>query len=457
MSTTQRTALLRANDGDFSVTCNGTKIQLGALSEGCRRCAEGTWSCLFINRRCQLRCFYCPDVQDRDLPPEADGVTFTSVADYVAYVGRMGVRGVGISGGEPLLALDRVVETITALRERYADRLYIWVYTNGALVDADALTRLRDAGVDELRFDISARNYKLEALRLAATVVPCVAVEIPAIPEDIERLIGLLPALVDAGVHHLNLHQISVAPRNREQLVARAYTVADQPNGGVPESELAALQVMAAATEQRLSLPINYCGLRYKKTFQPRAAATRAGKAVRLAWEQLTATGALRTLTTTGLEQTVASLPAADADGPLRWADPENSAIWRLRGELLPAVIERGLPVEVAYRALALGAPDDTTAAADVVLVGEQVAIATHQHGETLRYSLSADGARAFWRTYLRAEMDGAPLRDLMMDDASAIGDLATRIKDAQTLTKLRPLEELAAGLATYLDAVPAG
>ena len=36
----------------------GTKLNMHRLSPGCRICTEGGWSCLFINGKCNCRCFY---------------------------------------------------------------------------------------------------------------------------------------------------------------------------------------------------------------------------------------------------------------------------------------------------------------------------------------------------------------------------------------------------------------
>ena len=68
----------------------GTKPHIGSLSPGCRICGEGGWSCLFINGKCNCRCFYCPSPQDETGVPTTHRVAFARPADYAAYLDRFG-------------------------------------------------------------------------------------------------------------------------------------------------------------------------------------------------------------------------------------------------------------------------------------------------------------------------------------------------------------------------------
>lgn len=192
------------------------------LSPGCRICAEGGWSCLFINGRCNGDCFYCPTGQDELGLPTTNTVSFRHPADYVAYLDRFGFNGASLSGGEPLLSPQRNLGFLHAMRH-FGDRMHVWLYTNGTLLTEELARQLRDAGLDELCFDIGAIGYNLKALKLAAGVIPPLTVEIPTIPEELPRLKQLLPQLRDLGVRHLNLHQLRLTPYNYPRLLPRGY------------------------------------------------------------------------------------------------------------------------------------------------------------------------------------------------------------------------------------------
>lgn len=286
----------------------GTKVDCSSLSPGCRCCGDGGWSCLFVNGRCNGRCFYCPTAQDDDGPPVTNGLAFTSPEEYAAYVAAMGFSGVSISGGEPLMTPDLTLSYLSAVRKRSGDDLHLWLYTNGTLLTADLCSRLKDAGLDEIRFDLGAVRYNLKKLRLAVGCIPTVTVEIPAVPEDEELLKLKMVEMAEAGVNHLNLHQMRLTPYNFGPLTERGYTFLHGEKVTVLESELCALRSVRFGLEQGISLPVNYCSFPYKRRFQHAAARRRAALTVCVSGEVVTEPGYLRTISATGVRYCEAAL-----------------------------------------------------------------------------------------------------------------------------------------------------
>lgn len=80
------------------------------------------------------------------------------------------IKGVGFSGGEPLLVGDRLLAHISAIRQELGESIYLWMYTNGDMVNREVLQKLRAAGLDEIRFDLSARSYNLDPVILAKNI-----------------------------------------------------------------------------------------------------------------------------------------------------------------------------------------------------------------------------------------------------------------------------------------------
>jgi pyruvate formate-lyase activating enzyme-like uncharacterized protein len=286
----------------------GTKVDCTGLSPGCQKCGAGDWSCLFINGRCNGRCFYCPTAQDDDGPPTTNGLVFNNPDDYAEYVAKMGFRGVSISGGEPLMTPELTLSYVNAVRRRCGDTVHLWLYTNGTLLTADLCSRLRDAGLDEIRFDLGAVRYHLKKLRLAVGCIPTVTVEIPAVPEEEELLKEKMAEMAQAGVNHLNLHQMRLTPHNFGPLLERDYTFIHGEKITVLESELCALRLVRFGLEQRIALPVNYCSFPYKRRFQHAAARRRAALNVCTPGETVTESGFLRTLTATGVRYSDAAL-----------------------------------------------------------------------------------------------------------------------------------------------------
>lgn len=304
----ERKELLEWLERHASFGYAGTKVDCSSLSPGCRCCGDGGWSCLFVNGRCNGRCFYCPTAQDDDGPPVTNGLAFSTPEDYAAYVAALGFSGVSISGGEPLLTPDLTLAYLNAVRTRCGDDVHLWLYTNGTLLTADLCNRLRDAGLNEIRIDLGAVRYNLKKLRLAVGCISTVTVEIPAVPEDEELLKRKMVEMADAGVNHLNLHQMRLTPYNFGPLTERGYTFLHGEKVTVLESELTALRAVRFGLEQGLSLPVNYCSFPYKRRFQHAAARRRAALTVCAPGETVTEPGYLRTLTAAGVRYCEAAL-----------------------------------------------------------------------------------------------------------------------------------------------------
>jgi pyruvate formate-lyase activating enzyme-like uncharacterized protein len=299
---TERNELLQWLEQRATFGCAGTKVDCSGLSPGCRSCVEGGWSCLFVNGRCNGRCFYCPTAQDDDGPPVTNGLAFDTPQDYAAYVAAMKFCGVSISGGEPLMTPELTLSYLSAVRKRSGDDVHLWLYTNGTLLTAELCSRLRDAGLNEIRFDLGAVRYNLKKLRLAVGCIPTVTVEIPAVPEDEVLLRLKLVEMVEAGVNHLNLHQMRLTPHNFAQLTERGYLFLHGEKVTVLDSELCALRTVRFGLEQGIPLSVNYCSFPYKRRFQHAAARRRAALTVcSSSGEVVTEPGYLRTFTATGV------------------------------------------------------------------------------------------------------------------------------------------------------------
>lgn len=287
--------LARLASARFHLECHQTKPHTGRLSPGCRLCTLGTWSCLFINGRCNLDCFYCPTRQDEIGQPTTNNLTFRSPSAYVAYLKEFSFQGMSLSGGEPLLTLNRTLDYLKAAKKQFGNRLHCWLYTNGSLLTADIAAQLRDCGLDEIRFDIGALGYALDKLELAVGIIPTVTVEIPAVPEDVAQLKTRLRTMDQLGVNFLNLHQLRLTPHNWPRFARRPYSYLHGEKITVLESELAAFELMLYAQEQQLELPVNYCSFVYKNRYQAAASRSRGVHIHRKPYEETTEAGYLRT------------------------------------------------------------------------------------------------------------------------------------------------------------------
>ncbi|WP_159521201.1 radical SAM protein [Sunxiuqinia indica] len=295
-ATQERQAILSAIESRVKWGFHNSKVDVSKLSKGCQLCGEGQWSCLFINNLCNGKCFYCPTQQSDMGQPETNTLLFVDPKTYVDYVRQFGFKGVSISGGEPLISFEKSLSFVKAVKEAFADEVYVWLYTNGILLTPEKVEALKNAGLNEIRFDIGATDYKTDQLKLAVGQIPVVTVEIPAVPQEEELLKEKIRELKDLGVNHLNFHQMRLTPYNFNKLIEHDYTYNHGEKVTVMDSELTALRLIQFALDQSIDLPINYCSFVYKNRHQKSANRQKHASIVKYSWEEITENGFIRNL-----------------------------------------------------------------------------------------------------------------------------------------------------------------
>ncbi len=262
----KRDALLEKLNGNRLF--KDTKPYYNRISDGCKLCGLGEWSCLFITGKCNAGCFYCPTSQLADHVPATQNFSFDNAQAYAEYIKHFGFKGVSFSGGEPLLYFERTLEYLKQVRKKCRPDTYIWMYTNGILAETSKFRKLAAAGLNEIRFDIGATAYSLEKVKMAKGIIPNITIEIPAVPEQKEKLMQLLPGMIAAGVTNLNLHQLRLTKHNVKNLSKHDYKYIPAEQPIVLESELAALEILNYAHNRNFDIGINYCSFHFKNRFQ---------------------------------------------------------------------------------------------------------------------------------------------------------------------------------------------
>ena len=185
-----------------------------AISPGCMACKTGSWLCVFVGTKCNATCPHCPNpnVNGKKDIMEASGFGEADFDRIEEILGSGLFTGVGISGGEPLLYLDKTVE-LTRRIKRSFPQLYVWNYTNGILATEKNLERLAKAGIDEIRFDLAAERYSertLANMERATKIIPSVGIEVPVLTDMQDDLLRAVDLADAAGVKYINLHDLYV-------------------------------------------------------------------------------------------------------------------------------------------------------------------------------------------------------------------------------------------------------
>lgn len=214
------------------------------LPVGCQYCIKGEKLVLFITGLCGENCFYCPVSENRKENDViyANEKKINSVKEAVDEAHLCGSKGVGITGGNPLLKIERTCKYLKLLKYKFGSNFHAHLYTTPTHLDDDKLKMLKEAGLDEIRLhptkffnrysikDFNKWEFKnymddfLNKLKLCMRYIKDVGVEIPAIPNYEEEIIYLAKELNKIGVKFLNINELEYSETNYNLLKEKGFT-----------------------------------------------------------------------------------------------------------------------------------------------------------------------------------------------------------------------------------------
>jgi pyruvate formate-lyase activating enzyme-like uncharacterized protein len=245
----------------------GGSLAKGMLANGCVLCTRGSKMVLFVTGLCGTGCAYCP------VSPEKKGndIIFANetrvncLDDVFAEADSMGAEGTGITGGDPLIVLERTAEFIRALKERYGKGHHIHLYTS--TMDLEKTKVLRDAGLDEIRFHPPAGMWS----RLAETGLDritkleglAVGLVVPELPDRSDDLRPLVKDAGRMGAHFININELEFSESNWHMM--SSYDVRDDISSAVAGSRELASELIGTS-----AIPIHFCSSPFKDSVQLR-------------------------------------------------------------------------------------------------------------------------------------------------------------------------------------------
>lgn len=244
---------------------------------------------VFISGECGDSCFYCPVSEGRFGKDRAYANEFPvkDLMDYVYESYRMKAVGAGITGGDPLLHLDRVVELIGILKSEFGRSYHVHLYTTGRYATSDALRELERSGLDEIRFHPVKESY-LEAVERALRTSMDVGLEVPAIPGKEEWLRGLVQWAKNKGVKFVNINELEITERNAGNLAPLGFNISHGLAGAKGSFETS-LRVLQEFSEAEISL--HYCSSVYKDVVETRTRFLRTVRTSAKPYEEYTGEG----------------------------------------------------------------------------------------------------------------------------------------------------------------------
>lgn len=241
----------------------------GRLAKGCEHCIEGSKMVLFISGRCNTGCFYCPvsfEKKGKDVI-YANEMRVSDRSEIIAEAESMDATGTGITGGDPLLCIDRTINAIRMLKEHFGDGHHIHLYTS--TMDVEKVSRLIDAGLDEIRFHPRIEDWtRMEDTPLSEIVRMDidVGIEVPALPDHEDALSSLIAYAGSVGIGFVNLNELEFSESNWDMMDEKGYELKDETSAAILGSERTALKML----ERYPDIPIHFCSSAFKDGVQLR-------------------------------------------------------------------------------------------------------------------------------------------------------------------------------------------
>ncbi|PSN95946.1 hypothetical protein B9Q06_03795 [Candidatus Marsarchaeota G2 archaeon ECH_B_2] len=239
-------------------------VSSGALVDGCTLCLVGRKMTLFITGICPNSCYYCPvssERMGRDVM-FANERRITSVEEAVEEARESGAMGTAVTGGEPLVVVDRVAKYVAGLKRALGDSHHIHLYSGFPSLTRENARKLYEAGLDELRFHIIATDGVENSIRVASEFDWRVGVEIPALPGL--DFVEVARRAREAGAQFMVLDEYEV---NEENFFARAPKANQRSEAlvSVPPAK-----ILEEVSRIRGILPVHYCTVKSKYLIQYR-------------------------------------------------------------------------------------------------------------------------------------------------------------------------------------------
>ncbi len=247
----------------------GESLRNGPLAKGCEHCLTGGKMVLFVTGECKTGCFYCPISLERKNKDVifANELCTNNKKMILEEAESMSATGTGITGGDPLLNVERTVSAIKMLKEHFGKEHHIHMYTS--IMDLEKIKLVEDAGLDEIRFHPPVRMWcrmsETPLKEIVDTVKMDVGIEVPALPDHGDDLDCLLSYAEEIGIKFVNLNELEFSEGNWDMMEKHGYELVDDLSSAILGSRETAVKLI-----KKHNLPVHFCSSVFKDGVQLR-------------------------------------------------------------------------------------------------------------------------------------------------------------------------------------------
>ena len=281
-------------------------------TEGCIQCQMGSKLVLFITGHCHWMCDYCPLSETRrEIDFMYANERRVDIGDWDAVIEEaraMNATGAGITGGDPVMARDRVLEGIKILKKELGHDFHLHMYTSIPF-KSEWAKDFAEAGLDEIRFhflNLDSDKYR-ETISACSESGMLTGVELPCEPDKEEELMILLEKLREMDVDFLNLNELEITVGNHDNMELRGFNLSTEITAGAAGSAELSISMRDRVMAAQFGIPdpldgiirepygfhLKFCTATYKDSGQLRRRFIRRGEHTIAPHETLTDDGTL--------------------------------------------------------------------------------------------------------------------------------------------------------------------
>lgn len=254
----------------YSSFCNN------GIAKGCKYCVKGEKLVLFISGICSRNCYYCSLSEKRknkDIIYCNERIC-KNPKDAIKEAIESNATSMGITGGDPLLYINRTIQYAKALKQKFGKKFHIHIYLPTKLVTDDKIKRL-SRYVDEVRFHPEFLvNTNPDLMELDINKIKNVlkyykkeniGIELPMIPDKKKEILDFILRLKDY-IGFVNFNEFELSETNMN-IIEKRYKL--NPGGyTIKESIRAGKWILDQLNRKKVRLNVHLCTAELKNNYQ---------------------------------------------------------------------------------------------------------------------------------------------------------------------------------------------
>ncbi|MEM4181642.1 MAG: 4Fe-4S cluster-binding domain-containing protein [Candidatus Pacearchaeota archaeon] len=250
---------------------------LNGIADGCKYCVKGEKSVLFIGGKCSRNCWYCSLSNFRKKTNQIfiNERPSKKISEIIEEIKESNSKGVGITGGDPLISFKKTLFLIKKIRENFGKNFHIHIYLPLNLLDEQKLRKLSFL-VDEIRLHPSiflTKNKKIveneiEKIKMASKIFKKnVGIEIPCIPNKEEEIVDFILKIKDL-ISFVNLNEFEISETN-QKIVEKNFSL-NRDSYTIKNSLETGKKLLKILKKNKIKLKVHLCSAETKDLFQYR-------------------------------------------------------------------------------------------------------------------------------------------------------------------------------------------